>query len=290
MTITAPKEIVFITGANTGIGYEAVKSLLQSPKPYHILLGCRSLLKGHAAIVKLAEETKNDHSTVEPVEIDISDDDSIQRAFEMVRDKFGRVDVLVNNAGKLAILTIHRHADHEFSLLGVCFDDNFENDGKNFRKIFNETYNVNVAGTQVLTYTFAPLLVKSSAPRLLFNTSGRSSLAKEAGYDDQASTFGPGWPKGIGSFWLAQGYRCAKVALNMVMVTWQTILKDDNVKVWCINPGLLATNLGGSKSRLEKMGAGDPSIGGNLMRQVIEGERDADVGKVVCRNGGVQPW
>ncbi|KAH7009914.1 hypothetical protein EDB80DRAFT_610523 [Ilyonectria destructans] len=271
MTITATKEIVFITGANTGIGYEAVKSLLQSPKPYHILLGCRSLLKGHAAITKLAEETDNDHSTVEPVEIDISDDDSIQRAFEMVRDKFGRVDVLVNNAG-------------------VCFDDHFENDGKNFRKIFNETYNVNVAGTQVVTYTFAPLLVKSSAPRLLFNTSGRSSLAKEAEYDDQKSTFGPGWPKGIGSFWLAQGYRCAKVALNMVMVTWQTILKDDKVKVWCINPGLLATNLGGSKSRLEKMGAGDPSIGGNLMRQVIEGERDADVGKVVCRNGGVQAW
>ncbi|KAF7554377.1 hypothetical protein G7Z17_g2971 [Cylindrodendrum hubeiense] len=264
------KDIVFITGANTGIGYQAVKSLLQSPKPYHILLGSRSLLKGEAAVAKLAEETDNGHSTVEAVEIDITDDDSIQRAFQFVWDKFGRVDVLVNNAG-------------------ACFDTTFDNDGKNFRNVFNETYNVNVAGTQVFTYVFAPLLLKSSSPRLLFNTSGRSSLAKEAAHE-QVPKFAPGWPKQSDSAWLAQGYRSSKAALNMIMLTWQTVLKEDNVKVWCINPGLLATNLGGSKSRLEKMGAADPSIGGNLIRQAIEGERDADMGKVVCRNGGVQAW
>lgn len=100
------KEIILITGANTGIGYETVKALFQSSKPYHVFLGSRSPAKADDAIARLNEEVPETKNSVEPVQIDITDDDSINKAFELVKGKFGRLDGLVNNAG--TILT-HRH-------------------------------------------------------------------------------------------------------------------------------------------------------------------------------------
>lgn len=99
----ATKEIVFITGANTGIGYEATKALLQSSKPYHVLLGSRDESKGAAAAQKLKEEAPNTASTVEVVQIDITDDDSIHKAIAYIKEKFGKLDVLINNAGKCEV-------------------------------------------------------------------------------------------------------------------------------------------------------------------------------------------
>lgn len=75
----------------------------------------------------------------------------------------------------------------------------------------------------------------------------------------------------------------------MVMLGWHWILQNDGVKTWCISPGFLATGLGGDAELLKKMGAGDPSIGGQFIKDVIEGQRDADVGKVINR-AGIQPW
>jgi NAD(P)-dependent dehydrogenase (short-subunit alcohol dehydrogenase family) len=96
----AEKDIVFITGANTGIGFEVVKALLQSPKGYHILLGSRSLEKGKEAISQLAEVLEGSSNTVELVEIDVTVDETINKAAELVEAKFGRLDALVNNAGE----------------------------------------------------------------------------------------------------------------------------------------------------------------------------------------------
>lgn len=70
---------------------------------------------------------------------------------------------------------------------------------------------------------------------------------------------------------------------------WYRNLKEDGVKVWCISPGYLATGLGGSQDINKKQGAMDPSLGGQFVKDVIEGKRDADVGKVILRDR-VQPW
>ena len=56
------------------------------------------------------------------------------------------------------------------------------------------------------------------------------------------------------------------------------------MKVWCISPGQLATGLGGSQEANKKLGAGDPAIGGDFVRTVIERARDADVGKVILKD------
>lgn len=92
-----------------------------------------------------------------------------------------------------------------------------------------------------------------------------------------------GWPKKIDFETI--GYRCSKTALNMLMLDWSHKLKEDGVKVWGVGPGFLATNLGHIPEKAKAMGAGHPSIGATLLKKVVEGERDADVGKIVLKDG-----
>jgi NAD(P)-dependent dehydrogenase (short-subunit alcohol dehydrogenase family) len=98
----ADSTIVLITGGNTGIGYESIKALYASPQPHTILMGSRSLDKAKESISKLKGEVPESKSEVVPVQIDIEDDASIEQAFTEVESKFGRIDTLVNNAGRHA--------------------------------------------------------------------------------------------------------------------------------------------------------------------------------------------
>lgn len=71
----------------------------------------------------------------------------------------------------------------------------------------------------------------------------------------------------------------------MQMAEWHRILKEDGVKVFSISPGMLATGLGGlGPEALRKMGALEPHIGADFIRDVAEGRRDQDVGKVIRKD------
>lgn len=96
----APNPIILITGANTGLGFQTVRSLCQSSKAYIILLGGRNLEKANAAVKEVQEEFPQTSNTIVPVQVDIEDDDSIAKAFTLVSNQYGRLDVLINNAGK----------------------------------------------------------------------------------------------------------------------------------------------------------------------------------------------
>lgn len=156
------------------------------------------------------------------------------------------------------------------------------------RDCYNKAYDVNVAGTNVFTYTFMPLLLKSSEPRLLF-VAGLSQINQAAENFFPTPPQPAGWPKPK-AYFETIGYRCSKTALNMLMLDWNHKLKADGVKVLGIGPGMLATNLGGmTKEMAEKMGCQPASLGGTLIRSIVEGERDADVGKIANRNG-ISQW
>lgn len=72
---------------------------------------------------------------------------------------------------------------------------------------------------------------------------------------------------------------------------WHRMLSNDGVKVWAVSPGFLATELGGASAESKKQfGAKDPALGGQLVRDVLDGKRDADAGRVVTAEGGVQDW
>lgn len=92
-------DIVLITGANTGIGYQIVRALAGSEGKYEIVVAGRSIDKAQAAIDSGKAEFSSTSSKLYPLQVDLESDKSINAAFEKVQTQFGRVDVLINNAG-----------------------------------------------------------------------------------------------------------------------------------------------------------------------------------------------
>ncbi|EEA20584.1 hypothetical protein TMatcc_000574 [Talaromyces marneffei ATCC 18224] len=265
---------VFITGANTGIGFQIVRALYGSSKEsYQILLGSRSLSNAHNAIEAVKSEfPSSPTSSLTPIQIDIEDDDSIAAAYNAISTQLdGKLDVLINNAGA--------QLEHGLAQGKIASE----------RELWDKSWSINTTSTQVVTSKFVPLLLQSSDPRLLFITSGTSAFA---GLDNAAlavnqSPAETGWPKT--GFMGVPAYRSAKTGLNMLMREWYRILKGDGVKVFAISPGFLATGLGGDTEFLKKLGAADPSVAGPFIRSVVDGERDGDVGKVLTKDG-IQAW
>ncbi|QYT03387.1 hypothetical protein H0G86_010348 [Trichoderma simmonsii] len=197
-------EIILISGGNTGLGLEIVRALCRSSRSYKILLAGRSLEKAAAATEKLASKQPNGSTTVEPIQLDVDDDESINSACKFVEEQFGRLDVLVNNAGA--------NFDRELYLGKVSL-----------REAWNKSWAVNTVGSHVVSSVFTPLLLKSADPRLIFIASGTATLhgqTKEERFTDRAPA--KGWSKEeLG--WSA--YRSAKTGMNMMMREWARVLK-----------------------------------------------------------------
>ncbi|KAI2470714.1 NAD(P)-binding protein [Annulohypoxylon bovei var. microspora] len=274
---SSDKKIVLVTGANTGLGYEIIKALYQTDIPYEIIVGCRTISKGEDAIAKLQEETTSKSpSSLSALQVDLNSDASLEAAAQTLEAKHGRVDALVHNGG-------------------ASFDPEVRPGGMSLRAAFNATWDTNVSGTHVLTTLCVPLLLRSADPRLLFVTSGTSSMGETEVRLDRPSlqrlNEAPpaGWPKPNAGMSFTM-YRAAKTGLNMLMRDWTRQLRNDGVKVWCISPGFLATGLAGvGAEKLREMGALDPALGGRFVRDVVAGQRDQDAGKVI-RATEIQPW
>ena len=84
----------FITGANTGIGFEAAKVL--AGKGGRVLLGCRNREKGEEALARIADAHPG--ADIALIDIDLADLASVTQAAGVVAQE-PRLDVLVNNAG-----------------------------------------------------------------------------------------------------------------------------------------------------------------------------------------------
>src|SRR5262245_5517782 len=86
---------VLITGANKGLGYETARRLGELGST--VLIGARDRERGERAVARLRERSAGVHLVL----LDVTDDASIAAAAEDVRARFGRLDALVNNAGKI---------------------------------------------------------------------------------------------------------------------------------------------------------------------------------------------
>jgi NAD(P)-dependent dehydrogenase (short-subunit alcohol dehydrogenase family) len=87
--------VAIITGANTGIGYEAAAVL--ADKGAHVVLAVRNTGKGNDAASRITANSPN--AVVSVRELDLTSLDSIRAAAEQLKNEYQRIDLLINNAG-----------------------------------------------------------------------------------------------------------------------------------------------------------------------------------------------
>ncbi|KAK5957771.1 hypothetical protein OHC33_000960 [Knufia fluminis] len=149
------KTIVLVSGGNSGIGYEIVKSLASQRSDYQILLGCRDTTKGEMAVATMGAPLN-----VNPIQLDITDDRSIEHCVKAIEQVFGRLDVLINNAGTAGK-----------DLVGTELEPTR-------RQVWQYVYNLNVISTAVFTERVIPLLEQSKNPRIIFVSAEIASIGK----------------------------------------------------------------------------------------------------------------
>ncbi|KAH6665552.1 putative short chain dehydrogenase/reductase [Halenospora varia] len=246
---TSQKTIVLITGANQGIGYETAKILVNESSEYHVLLASRDIAKGTEAVQTIKSDTIK--GTLEVIQLDVTDDSSVDAAASIVSKTHGLLDVLVNNAGIISKNPIAR--------------DNLR-----------EVLAVNLIGVLSVTEAFLPLLKLSPSPRIVFVSSSIGSITHASDPDSP--------------YYRAAGdqYRASKAGLNMLMNQYHVRLAKEGFKVHGADPGLVVTNFMDRENQRARGGV-EGDVGGERIATVVRGDRDADVGRV-CGVYGVSPW
>ena len=196
---------VLITGANKSIGFETARQLLQ--QGYYVYLGCRDIGKGREAVNQLQSEGLNN---VEPIEIDVDSQESIQAARQILGEKTEVLDVLINNAGILGGM--------EQSPLTADI------------KVLKEIFDTNFFGVIAVTQAFIDLMRAAPAPRIVNVTSGLGSLTLHSD---------PSWKYYEVK---AAGYVTSKAALNGYTIILAHNLRDTAFKVNAVDPGYTATD------------------------------------------------
>lgn len=199
------QRIALVTGANKGIGLEIARQLGRAG--LHVLLGARNAVLGEQAVTTLREEKINARC----IALDVCHRHTIDAAAARIEAEYGRLDVLVNNAG------ITDKADGPPSRTSI----------EAVRRVFE----TNVFGALAVTQAMLPLLRKSNSPRIVNVSSGLGSLTHN---ND------PGWEFAQVKIF---GYNASKAALNMLTVQLAAELKDIGAKVNSADPGFTATDL-----------------------------------------------
>lgn len=199
------KKIGLVTGANKGIGYEVARQLANSGCA--VLLGARSQSLGEEATARLVAEKLD----VRYIPIDLDDSATIAAAATRIDADFGRLDILINNAG------IAAQGDGPPSASSL--------------EAIERDYRVNFIGTVAVTQAMLPLLRKAPSARIVNVSSGLGSLTKTG---DPAFQF-------VAYKYL--GYAASKAALNMLTVQLAYELRDTAIKVNSADPGYTATDL-----------------------------------------------
>jgi NAD(P)-dependent dehydrogenase (short-subunit alcohol dehydrogenase family) len=201
------KKVALVTGANKGIGFEVARQLAEQGMT--VLLGARNVERGEEAAAKLRDENFD----AQFIRLDIGDAATHQSAAQFIEEKFGKLDVLVNNAG-IALDAGEKPSEVSQDLLRQTFDTNF-------------------FGAIAVTQAFLPLIKKSDAGRIVNVSSGLGSLTQNSD---------PNW-----EFFQVKplAYNASKTALNAFTVILAHELKDTDIKVNSADPGFTATDLNG---------------------------------------------
>jgi NAD(P)-dependent dehydrogenase (short-subunit alcohol dehydrogenase family) len=213
--------VALVTGANRGIGREVARQLAE--RDLTVVVGSRDLASGQA----VADALTRQGAQASAVCLDVTAREGPCDAVRQIEHRYGRLDVLVNNAGRIV----------EAAAVDTTADD--------LRAVFE----TNVFGTAEMIRAALPLLRTSPAARIVNVSSTTASLTLTAGGTD----FG-----GDAAHRLA--YSTSKTALNMLTVQYDRALRADpslrHVKINAATPGYTATDMNrGQGHRTVEQGA-----------------------------------
>ncbi len=188
--------------------------------------------------------------------LDVTNEKSVEEAAAHVKEEFGRLDVLVNNAG------VGNMDDNVKTRFQICLE-------------------TNVMGPAMVAAAFRPLLLESRNPYSIYVSSGAGTLVRNAAQR-------PPTHDGIKN---GDAYPVSKAALNMLAVLEAGEYGPKGLKVFVMSPGFVRSNLRGSteEARSGWGKAGDPEVSGQIVLSIVQGKRDADVGRFVHKDG-VYDW
>lgn len=201
------KKIALITGANRGIGFEVARQLGKAG--LIVLVGSRGTGLGQDAAARLRAEKLAARS----MQLDVTRLESVEAAAASIEIQFGRLDVLVNNAG------INDPADGPPSTADPT--------------AVEHVLQTNFLGAYRVTRALLPLLRKAAAARIVNVSSGLGSLTLNSD---------PDWAHASVKL---LGYCASKAAMNMLTVQLAYELRETAIKVNSANPGYTATALNG---------------------------------------------
>ncbi|MBC6310474.1 SDR family oxidoreductase [Listeria sp. FSL L7-1582] len=248
-------KITLITGANRGIGLQLAKEI--GKHGHHILVGARSSESGQNTI----EELKKLGITAYFVQLDVTDQHSIQQAVKTIEQDHGYLSVLINNAG-IAL-------------------DNFEQPSTMKTEIMRKDFDVNFFGTVDTTQAMLPLLKKSGQAKIINISSMMGSLG--AAVDPNSQIYNVS----------AVGYQASKAALNMFTIRLAKELEkleDVTITVNAIDPGMVATEFGGgTPDAAKKMGAKPVEEGvKRTVKLAIDEENNTNI--TFSNTSGIVSW
>ena len=238
------RTIALVTGANKGIGYEIAAGL--GALGWSVGVGARDEERREAAVEKLRAGGLDAFG----VPLDVTDDASVAAAAELVEERGGRLDVLVNNAG------VTGGSPQEPTRVDLA--------------AVRTAVETNVIGVLRVTNAMLPLLRRSASPRIVNMSSTVGSLTRQS---DPAAEMGP----------LSAAYSPSKSMLNALTIQYAKELRDTNILINAGCPGYTATDLNGFR------GVRTPEQGAAIAIQLATLADDGPTGGFF-EDAGVVPW
>jgi NAD(P)-dependent dehydrogenase (short-subunit alcohol dehydrogenase family) len=204
-------KVALISGANKGIGLETARQL--GKLGYTVLIGSRDALRGEVA----ARQLRDDGVDARVVKLDVVKQSDIDAAAAMIEREFGKLDVLVNNAGVMIEKGWTKNTTSETTV------DNLR-----------ATFETNLFAVFALTKAMLPLLKLSEAGRIVNVSSILGSVSM------QGTKGSPTYSTKLFA------YNSSKAALNVLTISLAHELRGTKIKVNSAHPGWVKTDLGGS--------------------------------------------
>ncbi|WP_106398875.1 SDR family oxidoreductase [Actinocorallia populi] len=207
------RKVALVTGANKGIGRGVAEQL--AGLGMTVLVGARDPRRGEEAAAALRAGGGDVHA----VTLDVTDPVTVREAAEQVEERFGRLDVLVNNAGITGSGQVSPEDAHDQVPSSVDLD------------MVRAVFETNVFGVIAVTNAMLPLLRRSPAPRVVNVSSHAASLTITS---DPEGPFAALLP--------SAAYSPSKSALNALTVHYANELRKDGILVNAVAPGFVDTD------------------------------------------------